>query len=335
MISVIVPVYNVERYLSDCVDSILAQTLQEFELLLIDDGSTDRSALLCDEYAAKDPRIRVFHQENKGQSAARNFGIAHARGEWVCFVDSDDLIHPQMLEILYHAVQETNSLISSCDFVEGDKPEISFWSKQTASITTKTVNEDSLYNWFFHLDPSVSKALYWAVCGKLVAIDLVKEYPFTEGRIYEDNGLAFKWIAETRHVAYSDNPLYFYYKNTEGTTKKPYSVKRLDWLWAMQEQISYYHDKNYRKLELALRKRYIWEALREYDHIRLELNDKSLLRRVRLHIIQYLLKNNKSVPFSRSDIAEIVSRLYPKLVKRLFWIKHLIGRINYKQAKGK
>ena len=100
-ISVIVPVYNVEKYLHRCVDSILAQTFTDFELLLINDGSKDSSGVICDEYAAKDSRVLVFHKENGGVSSARNMGLDNAKGEWISFVDSDDWVEKEYLETLY------------------------------------------------------------------------------------------------------------------------------------------------------------------------------------------------------------------------------------------
>ena len=116
-ISVIVPVYNVERYLARCIDSILAQTFMDFELILIDDGSPDNSGRICDEYAAKDARIRVFHQENGGVSSARNHGIDAALGEYVCFVDSDDLILPTYLETLFETITENDADIATCGYI--------------------------------------------------------------------------------------------------------------------------------------------------------------------------------------------------------------------------
>lgn len=108
MISVIVPVYNVEEYLSICIESILNQTFTDFELLLIDDGSTDNSGKICDLYAEKDSRCIVIHQTNKGVSEARNIGLDNAKGEYISFIDSDDYIHPQMFEILYNEIRKGN-----------------------------------------------------------------------------------------------------------------------------------------------------------------------------------------------------------------------------------
>ena len=118
-ISVIVPVYNTEKYLRRCVDSILAQTFTDFELLLIDDGSTDGSGAICDEYALKDSRVRVFHKENGGASSARNLGLDNAQGEWITFVDSDDWVYPCWLQ---NFVDNWDGVDMVCQGVECDKP---------------------------------------------------------------------------------------------------------------------------------------------------------------------------------------------------------------------
>ena len=127
-ISVIVPVYKVEPYIHRCVDSILQQSYRDFELVLVDDGSPDNCGSICDEYASRDSRVHVIHQENGGLSAARNAGIDwvfdNSDSQWITFVDSDDWVHPQMLEKLFDAAMEQNTLISICGFIEttGDIP---------------------------------------------------------------------------------------------------------------------------------------------------------------------------------------------------------------------
>ena len=109
MISVIVPVYNVEPYLRKCLDSIIGQTYKDLEIIIIDDGSTDCSGKICDEYEERDGRLKVFHTENKGLSAARNLGLDNATGDWIGFVDSDDWIEPDMYEVLLKRAGETSS----------------------------------------------------------------------------------------------------------------------------------------------------------------------------------------------------------------------------------
>ena len=116
LVSVIVPVYKAEAYLHKCVDSLLAQTMTDFEVLLIDDGSPDRSGAICDEYAAKDSRIRVFHKENGGVASARQVGIENVRGEYTIHADPDDWVEPTMLEELYAKAKEDDADMVICDY---------------------------------------------------------------------------------------------------------------------------------------------------------------------------------------------------------------------------
>ena len=115
-VSIIVPVYQVETYLRQCIDSILAQTFTDFELILVDDGSKDKSGEICEEYAGKDGRVRVIHKENGGLSDARNAGLEQAAGEYFMFVDSDDYIAPTMIERLYNSIQSESADIAACNF---------------------------------------------------------------------------------------------------------------------------------------------------------------------------------------------------------------------------
>ena len=118
MISVIVPVYKVEPYLNQCVESILCQTYSDLEILLVDDGSPDRCGQICDEYAKQDCRVKVFHTRNEGLSAARNLGLQNAKGEYIGFVDSDDWIEPEMYEVLLKRLEETESNVCICGFYQ-------------------------------------------------------------------------------------------------------------------------------------------------------------------------------------------------------------------------
>ena len=174
-ISVIVPVYNVEIYLHRCVDSILAQTFTDFELILVDDGSPDNCGAICDEYAKKDSRVRVIHKENGGQSSARNRAIEAAQGEWIHFVDSDDLIHPQMLEILYRAAQESGANISACSYTEAEDVENSFFAPypMPPQYTLAAVSEEKLMEY-----RDGKKGHYWIVVAKLLRKEIVERERF-------------------------------------------------------------------------------------------------------------------------------------------------------------
>ena len=161
-ISVIVPVYNTAQFLPRCIESILSQSFTDFELLLIDDGSTDGSGKICDAYAEKDNRIRVFHKENGGVSSARNLGLDNARGEWVTFVDSDDYVSPVILEKCLESVNGYDMVVFNYQNVEGDREAlgepIGFCA---GSIRWNTANTGSITSWSIRLPEPSLTILRW------------------------------------------------------------------------------------------------------------------------------------------------------------------------------
>jgi glycosyltransferase involved in cell wall biosynthesis len=166
LVSVIVPVYKAEAYLHKCVDSLLAQTMTDFEVLLIDDGSPDRSGAICDEYAAKDSRIRVFHKENGGVASARQVGIENVRGEYTIHADPDDWVEPTMLEELYAKAKEDDADMVICDYYE-ERVDSQKYIKQnlTDDLSSKTL-----------LGLLLGQKLHGSLWNKLIKIDKIKEY---------------------------------------------------------------------------------------------------------------------------------------------------------------
>lgn len=200
-ISVIVPVYKAEAYLHRCVDSILAQTFQDFEVLLVDDGSPDRSGEICDEYARKDKRVRVFHKENGGVSSARQCGMDHARGEYTIHADPDDWVDPTMLEELYQKAKEEDADMVICDFYEERKNKTIYVRQQPSSLDHETV----LCELFGHL---------WGSCwNKLVKCTRYKEFEIMfplELSCCEDLYVNACLAAEDIRIAYLDRAFYHY-----------------------------------------------------------------------------------------------------------------------------
>ena len=214
-ISVIVPVYNTERYLHCCIDSILNQTFTDFELLLIDDGSKDNSGKICDEYAVKDSRIRVFHKENGGVSSARNIGIDNAKGEWITFVDSDDFIDSTMLETLYFSIND-NDLVLSYGKIVGEIEEEKY---SKGLITNLNFSElFTIYNMHKRTSP-------W---GKLYKSEkIANKIRFCEGmHIGEDALFLYSYMILAKKILVSDYKGYNYRAEVEGSlTKKINSVE--------------------------------------------------------------------------------------------------------------
>jgi glycosyltransferase involved in cell wall biosynthesis len=207
MISVIVPVYNAEKYLHRCIDSILAQTYTDFELLLIDDGSPDNSGAICDEYAAKDSRVRVFHKENGGVSSARNLGLDNVRGEWITFVDSDDYIHQDFLSS-FSKKHDVGLVVGSFKVI-GDEE----WGG---------LLEEAFYDKAGLRDNIVKLALmnnFLVPWGKLFRRDIISKNNITfDERLHsgEDTLFVYNYLMYIDSLYSCDKPYYFYERGNQG-----------------------------------------------------------------------------------------------------------------------
>lgn len=202
-VSVIVPVYNVEKYIKKCIDSILNQTFKDFELILIDDGSPDNCGKICDEYAGKDLRVKVIHKENGGLSDARNFGIDASQGEIIGFVDSDDYIDKDMYAQMITYLEENNCDVVCCDkyIVRDDKKKF-----RPSYQENKIFNNEQAVNEIFNgnLDTTA-----W---NKIYKRSVIKDIRFPKGRIYEDVATIHKYIYNAGKVGYISKPFYHYIK---------------------------------------------------------------------------------------------------------------------------
>lgn len=232
MISVIVPVYNVEPYLRKCLDSILAQTYRDLEILIIDDGSTDGSGAICDEYAGKDERVRVFHTENKSLSCARNLGLDNAQGEWIGFVDSDDWIEPDMYETLLRRAEETGADVVECgtfrDFP--DKTEIR--NRQDLIV----YNEDTVV-------ALLKGILFDYAWDKLWRSKCFIKIRFPAGRVHEDTAVAYKLFEAADSICMISTPKY-HYRERKGSLSQTYDMRNLVGFWlSTKEQRDYLWNK--------------------------------------------------------------------------------------------
>ena len=219
-ISVIVPVYNVEPYIHRCVDSILEQTFQDFELILINDGSTDKSGKICDEYAKKDNRIHVFHQNNFGQSVARNFGIdwvfQNSDSEWIAFIDSDDWVHKQYLQILYTSATAHNLQIVCCGWIDVNK---FTYDKKFSVIKPKV---DSPERFFIDFGLNISTP-----CMAIYKKELFSEIRFPYGKIHEDEYIIHKILYSCKTIGFVNKKLYYYFIRDNSTC---HSEKTPKWI---------------------------------------------------------------------------------------------------------
>lgn len=230
-ISVIVPVYNTAPYLEVCVKSILCQTYPHLELLLVDDGSTDESPALCERLAAQDGRIRVLHKPNGGLSDARNFGMGHARGSLFAFADSDDALHPQMLDLLIRAMEQTGASLAMGLFNEvTDLPEEHpVYDPRTLPICRKGREE-------IFRSITVEYVVAW---NKLYRRELFEDIRYPVGRLHEDEFVAHRLLWKAEQVARVDLPLYDYRQRPQSIMHTAIDPRRLDGLAAMRERVEF------------------------------------------------------------------------------------------------
>lgn len=310
-ISVIVPVYKAERFLPHCLDSILNQTFRDFEVLLVDDGSPDRCGQICLDYAGQDGRITVFHQENQGQAAARNLALAQAKGSWVCFVDSDDAIHPQMLELLHSAAVKADCGISMCAMVEGVSPPEDFSARKSPDFTVESMEEDNLTALY-----DADRYPGWLACGKLLRREIVMAYLFTPGRIFEDNEAVCRWICRAGAIAMVPQALYFYRRNPGSTTQTGYSLKKLDYLWALESILAYYASMDYGKMACRFFDRYVDAVVSACNGLQHTLGRRDLAETVERDCRHFARK--QGMKLSAGHREALIDAMHPKLAK-VYW----------------
>lgn len=221
LISVIIPVYNVEKYLKRCVDSVIQQTYPRLDIVLVDDGSKDKSGYICEEYKEKDSRIRVVHKENGGLSDARNAGIDIAEGRYITFIDSDDYVATDYVEFLYGFLNKYNADISGCfhrKFTDGQQ-----------IITFESKREE----FFFDgegatIDLCYQKHISNSACGKLYKKELFRDIRYPVGRLYEDLGTTYKLFLLCNIVVFSMVEKYYYYQRHDSIMHYNFTKKNMD-----------------------------------------------------------------------------------------------------------
>lgn len=238
-ISCIVPVYNVEKYIGKCLDSILNQSFKDFEVILIDDGSTDDSGKICDEYEKIDDRIKVIHKTNGGLSDARNTGIENAKGDYFIFIDSDDYIEENMFEILYNLNIDNNTEIAACDkaFVFEDTGKIEYGNETN---TVHILNPEET----FKIIVDFYKKLGMEMWNKLYSKKLFDNVRFPKGKNFEDQATQYKLIFLSNKISYIEKSMYYYLRRDNSITTQKYSDKekqRFEMVNSMVNYIKQYH----------------------------------------------------------------------------------------------
>lgn len=236
LVSIVIPVYNVEPYIDRCMRSVLSQSYSNLEIIMIDDGSTDKSGTICDEYASKDERIRVVHQENKGLSAARNIGTKASIGQYICFVDSDDELDIHYVEVLHDAIVTYDVPLAICSYdtrdVEGQSEKFQFPDKETVTaekMMFSIMADEYIHNYVNRKESSVTA---WT---RMYSRELAQRVLFPEGKVYEDMATHIQFVTDAGKIAVVKETLYYYYKNRKGSIVDTITTQNMkDYLWARQ-----------------------------------------------------------------------------------------------------
>lgn len=229
LISVIVPVYRVEKYLMQCVESIRNQTYSNLEIILVDDESDDKCPEICDEFSKKDKRIKVIHKENGGLSEARNVGTKNATGQYIIYVDSDDWIHTQLISILYDIIKKSG--VQAVTY--------RYQRKSSALSIVKNSITYKIYSGQEMAEKSLYQKTETGACAALLPAEVCKAIPFPKNRLYEDLFTTYKYYLSCSKVAYLPLKLYYYRNNPNSIMNQKFTLKMFDEIDAVNEIVSF------------------------------------------------------------------------------------------------
>ena len=243
-ISMIVPVYQVEKYISQCIESVLNQTFRDFELILVDDGSKDRSGKICDSYAAKDERVCVIHTENQGAAAARNEGLERAAGKYITFLDGDDYLDNNMLARLYEEINHSEYDIVVCDFLNllPDEKDNFIVGLSEQRVTGREILE--------HLKNGKNYGVWTVVWNKIYKRDLLEHLRFPAGKYFEDEFFSDQFYLKANRIHVIPDILCYHRVLASSTMNTQKTENYLDLLDALQERIIIYFQHDYSEDEI-------------------------------------------------------------------------------------
>lgn len=303
-VSIIVPVYNVEEYLPKCIDSILAQTFTNFELLLVNDGSIDGSGEICNEYALKDKRINVIHKKNGGLSSARNMGLKNSKGNYIGFVDSDDYIDKDMYGTLHGLCIKRKADIAICNFLK-EINGIIVNNKRSRKIIIELSNEEGMIELF-------KGVLYrFSTCNKLFNRKCFQGVTFPEGRIHEDLSTTYKLFANSSKSVYSTYEGYIYVKRNNSILTKRYNERRLQ-AFIGWDEIFEFINRRYESINEQVVATFVYWCIDNIIYIVNQVEDRKLLIEYVTFIQNYTRKYKGVI-----DSNKMLSKKYKLRIKLL------------------
>ena len=314
LVSIIVPVYNVSSYLDKCVESLVNQTYQKIEIILVDDGSTDNSGFLCDEWKKTDTRIVVIHKENGGLSDARNAGIKLAKGEYITFVDGDDRLAVRACEVLIEAAKRNNSTIVVAGLM---------LESETGNITNENLlcrdeqnlaSEDAL--------KLILQGRGYSACGKLYRKDMFSDICFPRGKLDEDFATMYKLFISAINITYIPEYVYFYFKREGSITKSAFSLKKMDFVYNAQDAVSYLTIHCHERDIVERAEAFLCNRIDMVIHLILFDTNREKFQKELAQLVQNLRAHWRTVFFSshidRKDKTVMISEMLNPNIYRLF-----------------
>lgn len=319
LITVILPIYNVEKYLRRAVDSIRKQTYKNLEIILVDDGSSDGCKDICDELALEDKRIKTIHKKNGGVSDARNCGLANATGDYITFVDPDDWIYPCMYEHMMNAMKENQAEIVMCSYqIEEDGKE-SYIGKCNLEENEKFVllsREQGQQIYFSGTKKATEGCVLW---NKIVKADLYSGISFPLNRIQEDESITFKLMYRAKKIVYTKTPYYVYTVRKDGYMNGGFKESRFGLFLAYQERIEFYKKQKefeFLKSQILL---YLHMMAQYYFWTKRAKKFNSFMNQYRRNWIFYYKQNRKNISLSKREKLECEMFCYFPILYYYLW----------------
>lgn len=304
LISVIIPVYNAEKYLNKCINSILLQTYKNIEILLVNDGSTDNSQEVCEEFRNKDRRVKVIYKENGGASDARNVGIKNSNGKYITFVDSDDTVEENYIEYLYNLLENysTNMSIAAYSVISNEK-----------SINIGKGYKEELLDVKECLDRLLcEKGFTVSPCSKLYDKSLFDDIEYPKGKLFEDNETTYRLIMKCHKIAYGNKSIYNYYKRENSAMTSEFNMKKMD-LIELSDKMCDNIESKYPELKCSTDKKRVtarFSILRQILVGKLDNEQKIVVKEIKKYIKSSKWQILKNPKIDKRDKIALISLMF-------------------------
>lgn len=319
LISVLIPAYNVEKYIGKCLESILSQTYENIEIVVIDDGSTDNTLSVCDEYAAKSNKIRVIHTQNGGVSKARNMALEFSKGDFVAWIDADDLVSCKYIETLYNLLKNNDADVAVVGFEKFvENPPFVQEEDYKCLVCDK----------YYPLKQLTFDYLWLVQWGKLIKKEFYNGIKYPEGQNHEDEYVMYQLYYRTNRIAYALNPLYFYRENPESIMGKKYNESRLFVLEALHNRVKFYEEHKEEELVRLTILKLLGMYRNHYYLIKEHLGNQELMNDLYNRYMDLFTKSKKRCGikvYKHPELYIIPHQRYKIILRLLAKIKHKLG----------